>query len=252
MIRRIYQSRMQPLPYTLHDSSICGMELHGDTLLLNFENGFMKTGSIIEQVDGSIEITKVDLDFCNVYLMEYVDVLCGNEGHFDGEKISLAKFLGQTDIHMDVMEETYGDNQLKLSGYLSKKDGCQECLVVLYYFGDIWYQVSKKDAGMAKIILSADSDRSLYSVPAEVAGQIEVVSMEFERWMSNSPDAEKYRVQLEENGMTYTCVQYNETDFIEYLNHYAFPDQPSVLVERVCKFDDEIPQKYAGIPSFNF
>lgn len=42
----IYQSR-QPLPYSLHDSRICGMELNGDTLLLKFETGFMKKGSII-------------------------------------------------------------------------------------------------------------------------------------------------------------------------------------------------------------
>ena len=154
MIRRIYQSR-QPLPYSLHDSRICSMELNGDTLLLKFENGFMKKGRIIEQVDGNIEITKIDLDFCYVYLMEYTDVLCGNEGHFDGEKTSLAKFIGQADIHMDVMEETYGDNQLKLSGYLSTNDGCQECLIELYYFGDVWYQVCKKDTGMAKMILRA-------------------------------------------------------------------------------------------------
>lgn len=251
MIRRIYQSR-QSLPYSLHDSRICGMELNGDTLLLKFETGFMKKGSIIEQVDGNIEITKLDLDFCNVYLMEYSDVLCGNEGHFKGEKTSLVKFIGRTDIYMDVMEETYGDNQLKLSGYLSTKDSCQECLIVLYYSGDVWYQVYKKDTGMAKIILSADNDRSLYSVPAEVAGQIEDFCMEFGRWMHNSPHAGRYREQFEENGMLYTCVRYNEADFIEYLNCYAFPDQPSVLLEWVCKFDDEIPQKYEGIPSFNF
>lgn len=252
MIRRIYQSRLQPLPYSLHDSRICSIELHGDHLLLRFENGFMKTDSMMEQVDGNIEITKVDLDFCHIYLMEYTDVLCGNKGHFVGEKISLAKFIEKADIHIDVMEETYGDNQLKLSGYLSTKDGCQECLVTLYYFGDVWYQVYKKDIGMAKIILSADTDWSLYSVPAEVVEQIGAFSAEFDRWMRSSPHAGRYREQFEEDGMSYTCVRYNEADFIEYLNRYAFPEQPSVLLEWVCKFDDEIPQKYAGIPSYNF
>lgn len=66
-------------------------------------------------------IPEMLLDFCYVYLMEYTDVLCGNEGHFDGEKTSLAKFIGQVDIHMDVMEETYGDNQLSCLAILVQK-----------------------------------------------------------------------------------------------------------------------------------
>lgn len=252
MIRRVYQRRLHPLPFSLHDSRICGIELKEDRLLLKFEYGFIKIGDTAKQTEGDVEITGIDLDSSSVYLMEYTDVLCGNEGHFKGEKVSLEKFISREEIHMDVMDEAYGDNQIKLSGYLSIGDIYQECMIEIYYLGDFWYRIEEKNSAMAELILSADGDLSLYSVPEAVVKNIEMFSMEFDRWMRSSPYGERYREELVEDGMSYTCVQYDETDFIQYLNQYVFPEQPSALLEWVCRFDDEIPKKYEGIPWKNF
>ena len=45
------------------------------------------------------------------------------------------------------------------------------------------------------------------------------------------------------------CVCYGEEDFIEYLNTYIFPDQPSIFVKNL---GFKIPKQYQHLPYFNF
>lgn len=67
-------------------------------------------------------------------------------------------------------------------------------------------------------------------------------------WLWESPEAERYRQTV--NGITGVC--YTEADFIGYLNTYAFPGQPSFLIEGLgCPFY-EIPARYQNLPRFNF
>ena len=50
---------------------------------------------------------------------------------------------------------------------------------------------------MKKVLLSADGEISLFSVPDEVAGDLEKYCMEFCcDWLHKSPDAAKYRVKM--------------------------------------------------------
>ena len=64
---------------------------------------------------------------------------------------------------------------------------------------------------MKKVLLSADNSICLYSVPDEVADDLEAYCMEFcMNWLRSSPDAAKYRVK---RGNT-VSFRYNEEDYI--------------------------------------
>ncbi len=100
---------------------------------------------------------------------------------------------------------------------------------------------------MKNVVLSADSERIVYSVPNEVADNLEQYCLEFcNKWLFTSPSAEKYRI----NG----GVCYNESDFIEYLNTWIFPNQQSIFIKNLgwIEFDKSLPKEYKDCPEFNF
>ena len=98
---------------------------------------------------------------------------------------------------------------------------------------------------MKEIIISADGDSIVYLVPDEVANNLEKYCIEFcDKWMRTSPQAEKYRI----NGVY--C--YNESDFINYLNEWIFPEESSILVKELDYYDYELPEEYKNYPQFNF
>ena len=90
---------------------------------------------------------------------------------------------------------------------------------------------------MKHVVISADGDRKVYSVPDVVAENLRAYCMEFcTKWLRTSPHAGKYR----RSGVF--C--YNEDDFIEYLNTWVFPDQKSTLVANLgwIDFREKLPQ----------
>lgn len=101
---------------------------------------------------------------------------------------------------------------------------------------------------MKKVIISSDGDRMVYSVPDKVAENLEQYCIDFcDKWLRTSPHAKKYRIK---GGLCY-----NESDFIEYLNKWIFPDEQSVLLDNLgpVGFDETpIPEKYKNCPKFNF
>ncbi len=103
---------------------------------------------------------------------------------------------------------------------------------------------------MKNVLLSADSEISVYSVPDEVADSLEEYCLEFScNWLHNSPDAAKYRIRIGDT----VGVSYTECDFIDYLNEYVCRER-SVLVEKLNDVYDlrEVPGKYARLPWFSF
>lgn len=71
---------------------------------------------------------------------------------------------------------------------------------------------------MKEVILSADGDSIVYSVPDEVANDLRKYCIEFcDKWMKKSPHAKCFR--------TKQGYCYNEADFIDYLNKFVFPEQ---------------------------
>ena len=67
-----------------------------------------------------------------------------------------------------------------------------------------------------------------------------------DKQLHESPHAKKYH----KDG----AVWYNEKDFIEYLNNWIFPDEPSVFIETLEWINSEkvIFQKYNGCDWLNF
>ena len=100
---------------------------------------------------------------------------------------------------------------------------------------------------MKRIILSADGDSVVYSVPDDVADHLEKYCLEFcDDWLWNSPHAQKYR--------TVSGVCYREADFIDYLNQYVFPEEKSVALENLgwTELGEKLPEEYRKLPCFNF
>ncbi len=100
---------------------------------------------------------------------------------------------------------------------------------------------------MKNVVISADGDRKVYSVPDKVADNLSKYCNRFRtQWLPRNPHAKKYRIR---GGLCY-----NEEDFIEYLNTWVFPNQKSVLVENLgwIDFDAELPAPYTDCPQFNF
>ena len=101
---------------------------------------------------------------------------------------------------------------------------------------------------MKNVIISADGDRMVYAVPNIVADNLTEYCIEFcDKWLRTSAYAKKYR----RNGV----LCYNERDFIEYLNRFKFPQEPSVFIENLGPIGiDElpIPERYKDCPMFHF
>lgn len=100
---------------------------------------------------------------------------------------------------------------------------------------------------MKEVILSADGDSILYSVPDDVANHLRKYCIEFcDGWLRTSPDAKRYR--------TKQGICYNEADFIAYLNEHVFPDQRSVFLRNLGWTDlgNALPPEYQNHPYFNF
>ena len=100
---------------------------------------------------------------------------------------------------------------------------------------------------MKEVILSADGDSFVYLVPDDVANDLSAYCIEFcDRWMKTDPSAKKYKVR---GGWCY-----DESDFIDYLNRYVFPEQRSILIKNLgwTNLGKNLPAKYKNHSYFNF
>ena len=80
---------------------------------------------------------------------------------------------------------------------------------------------------MKRVLLSADSEISVYSVANEVADNLEKYCSEFRcHWLYESPDAGKYRTKIGDT----VVVCYSEKDFIDYLNRLIELNDPTVTI----------------------
>ena len=99
---------------------------------------------------------------------------------------------------------------------------------------------------MKKVILSADGPVGLYSVPDVVADNLHEYCLAFCDWLNDSPDAAKYRHFSKDIG---TFLAYTQEDFIDYLNKYVFPMDPS---EKLEEMGWPLPDECKTLPRFNF
>jgi len=100
---------------------------------------------------------------------------------------------------------------------------------------------------MKYVLLSADGNPSVYSVPDEVADNLRKYCIYFcDKWLHLSPHAKRYRAG---GGVCYT-----EEDFIKYLNEWVYPDEKSVFIETLeyIQTEKDRPEKYKDSEWFNF
>lgn len=234
-------------PYSLHDMNVIAFELAGDDVTMRTQSGMVKTTGLSSQVDGCVEFHDVRWNFSYVYLFEHV----GNAGMFMGEKMFFKDFIERFKVFgFCIMDETYGYNTTKYSGYLTSERRFWECSVEIYHEGDMVFVEETELHGMAEVILSHDSEAMLYSVPAEVAADLEKYCWDFgANWVWHGPENGRY---LKKFGEKQIGAVFGAQDFIDYLNEWAFPDRESKLIKGLGCYDYELPEEYKNYPQYNF
>lgn len=101
---------------------------------------------------------------------------------------------------------------------------------------------------MKYVFLGAWGPLNIYSVPEEVANNLEEYCNGYIEWLREGNDKEKYY------GKGYS-FSYDENDFIEYLNKYIFPDRQSefIITPKIGERGEYIiPEKFKDCPFFRF
>lgn len=240
------------LPYSLHDMNVIDFEVNGENITMKTQSGMVKTSNPFTQVDGYVEFHDVDFDFCYAYVYED---FYGNVGSFSGRKIFLKEFLDDfKNAGFSIIDESYGFNHVRYTGYLSKGNIMGECTIEICYLGELVFceTVDEDKRPMKEVILSADNDLCLYSVPADIADNLDSICNEF---------ASSYVWRGAYNAKFLKCVgeQYvacfGVDDFIWYLNKELYPQMKSVKLKTIGNFDsfsNGVPKEYQHIPWFNF
>ena len=103
---------------------------------------------------------------------------------------------------------------------------------------------------MKEVILSADDEAKIYIVPDEVADNLDKYCWDFAAdWVWNGPEKNRFLVEL---GAGKFGVMFDDSDFIDYLNRWAFPEQHSKLLNVLGCYDYEVPETYKDYPKYNF
>jgi hypothetical protein len=136
-MKEITRKNMVDLPYSLHDAHINKMKIKDTNLMLYFDEGYyVPVNGDTVLVKGYLELNEVELDCCNVYIMN----MDRNYRKFKGKRYSLKKFMNKyPEIDMEIIDETYGYNQSKFSGFMYKGKKNKEFMMEVYHFGDMKY-----------------------------------------------------------------------------------------------------------------
>ena len=102
---------------------------------------------------------------------------------------------------------------------------------------------------MKEVLLSHDDKVLIYVVPDEVTDHLQDYCLEFcVNWIWKNPNGAK----LLKNIRGQKVAVYGVPDFINYLNEWVFPEQPSKLVKQLDYYVYELPEEYKYYPRFNF
>jgi len=132
-LRRTVRNHIN-MAYSLHDMNVFSFEIADNQVVMRTQSGMVETTAPYRQLDGYIEFQGVQWDFSFVYLLG----VTGNVGPFTGEKMFFKDFIERyKQFGFSVIDETYGYNMTKYSGYLlSNRQHC-ECVVEIYHEGDM-------------------------------------------------------------------------------------------------------------------
>ena len=122
------------VPYSLHDMNVIAFDVEADDIIMRTQSGMVKTTEPMGQPEGYVVFHNVQWDYSYAYLLEFT----GNVGRFSGEKMFLKDFI--TNIKpfgYCIMDEHYGYNSTKYTGYLISKRQHHECMLEIYHEGDM-------------------------------------------------------------------------------------------------------------------
>ena len=120
--------------YSLHDMNVISFDVAGNDIIMRTQSGMIKVTPPGSQPDGYVKFHNVRWDFSYVYLLG----VTGNIGTFTGEKMFLKDFLDRyKQFGFSIIDETYGYNMTKYSGYLMLPDRFNECSIEFYHEGDM-------------------------------------------------------------------------------------------------------------------
>lgn len=94
-------------------------------------------------IEGDIIIEDVSLDDSFVHIIDYKNVLAGNKGYFDGEKIGLEDFIlafSNKFTSINVISEYDAYKTYLIKGFLNKEREVLEVFVEIFYGGDFLYK----------------------------------------------------------------------------------------------------------------
>jgi len=122
--------------YSLHDMNVISFDVMGNDIIMRTQSRMFKTTSPTGQPDGYVEFHNVQWDFSYVYLLG----VTGNIGTFTGEKMYLKDFIERfKSFGFSIMDETYGYNMTKYSGFLLANRQHCECIIEIYHEGDMFF-----------------------------------------------------------------------------------------------------------------
>lgn len=123
--------------YSLHDMQVDYFKICQDQLVMHLSTGMVRTAEPGGQPDGQVEFHRVCWDYSYAYLLQYKG-LAGNVGPFRGEKMFLQDFLRLfPEPAFTILDETYGYDQTKYSGFLDTDQGIRECILEICHQGDM-------------------------------------------------------------------------------------------------------------------
>ena len=132
-MKRTIRENINPA-YSLHDMNVIAFEVNGNDIVMRTQSGMVKTTPPFSQVDGYVEFHNVRWNHSLIYLLG----VTGNESTFTGKKMFLKDFISNAvPFGFSVMDEAYGYNTTKFSGYLTFNREHHECFIDIYHEGDM-------------------------------------------------------------------------------------------------------------------
>jgi len=132
-LKRVIRENIKT-PYSLHDMNVISFEIKNSNIIMRTQSGIVMCEKPYAQVDGYVEFNNVDFDMSFVYILD----ITKNEGEFNGKKMFLKDFINEYKAFgFSIMDEVYGYNQTKYSGYLLAQRNTSECIIEIYHNGEM-------------------------------------------------------------------------------------------------------------------
>ena len=132
-MKRTVRNNINPT-YSLHNMKVIAFEATDNNIVMQTQSGILKTSSPVIQLDGYVEFHNVQWDFSYAYVLNF----SGNVGPFTGEKLFLKDFITKfIPLGFTILDETYGYNTTKYSGYLTCNRHLYECMIEISHEGDM-------------------------------------------------------------------------------------------------------------------